>query len=203
MSLQYVDFSVIVDLHITQRLKVIEDHFSRQLYISDVSLYSSEMFIFLDETGADRRNAIRKYGYSMRGMPLKSHHFLARGERVSAIACISLAGLIDVMTVKGTTDGDTFYNFNGINPHSVVIMDNCAIHNVDGVVKSILDVGALVHFLPPYSPDLQPIEETFSKVKTELSEIENTMNTADIELLLLASFLSITPQDCQHHSGIY
>lgn len=58
--------------------------------------------------------------------------------------------------------------FNGVNPHSVVIMDNCAIHNVDGIVKSIHDVGALVHFLPPYSPDFQPIEETFSKVKTKM-----------------------------------
>lgn len=97
-----------------QRLKIVatqQDEFSRQLYISDMSIYSSEMLIFVDETGADRRNMIRKQGYSIRGMPLKSHRLLVRGERVSAIACISLAGLLDVMTVKGTTDGDAFYDF--------------------------------------------------------------------------------------------
>lgn len=98
--------------------------------------------------------------------------------------------------------------FNGTNPHSVVIVDNCAIHHVEHIVKSIQDVGAMVHFLPPYSPDLQPIEETFSKIKTEIKSLEenNSMDTTDTELLLLASFTTITQQDCQgwiFHSGVY
>ena len=59
--------------------------FLRQQY---VSIYNLEMLVFLDETGADCRNATRKYGYSMRGMPLVSQQFLVRGERVSALAII-------------------------------------------------------------------------------------------------------------------
>lgn len=55
--------------------------------------------------------------------------------------------------------------FNGTNPRSVVIMDNESIHHVDDAIKLIEDTGALVHFLPPYSPDLNPIEEAFSKLK--------------------------------------
>ncbi len=47
--------------------------------------------------------------------------------------------------------------FDGNNPNSVVILDNCSIHHVDGVVDMIHKVGALVHFLPPYSPDYNPI----------------------------------------------
>ncbi len=82
--------------------------------------------------------------------------------------------------VKETSDGDTFYSFvqsnliphlmpfNGVNPHSVVVMDNCTIYHVPEVVKSITDIGALVHFLPPYSPDFNPIEETFAKIKLSL-----------------------------------
>lgn len=82
--------------------------------------------------------------------------------------------------MKGTTDGDEFYTFvqthllphlkpfNFINPHSVVILDNCTVHHVPEVVKSIEDVGALVMFLPPYSPDLNPAEEAFSKVKIKI-----------------------------------
>ena len=93
-----------------------------------------------------------------------------RGECVSAVACISTAGLLDVKTIKGNTDGDIFYDFvqthllpilqpyNDSNPHSVVIMDNCSIHRVLEVVKSITDVRSLLHFLSPYSPDLPPIE---------------------------------------------
>ena len=46
------------------------DEFLRQQYISDVSVYSPEMLVFIDETGTDRRNGLRKYGYSLRGKPL-------------------------------------------------------------------------------------------------------------------------------------
>ena len=86
--------------------------------------------------------------------------------------------------------------YNGINPQSVVILDNCSIHHVDGIVKAIEDVGALVYFLPPYSPDLNPIEELFSKVKTTLKSIEAENNITDIETMILASFASITREDC-------
>lgn len=186
-----------------------QDEFQRQKYISDVSLLSSHMFIFVDETGADRRNLVRKYGYSLRGKPLQSQQLLIRGERVSAIACISVAGLLDVKMSRGTTDGDDFYYFiqthllphllpfNGTNPHSVVILDNCSIHHIPEVVKSIEDVGSLVVFLPPYSPDFNPIEEAFSKVKYTLKSHENCMQQInDIETLLLMSFLEITREDC-------
>ena len=91
-----------------------------------------------------------------------------------------MCGLLDVRLVKRTTDGDTFYSFveksllphllpfDGSNPHSVVIMHNCFIHHIGEVVKMIEEVGAIVHFLPPYSPDFMPIELAFSKVKTSL-----------------------------------
>ena len=172
------------------------------------------MFIFIDETGSDNRNALCKYGYSLRGKTPVSHALLVRGERVSAIACMSIAGLLDVKTIKGTSDGDTFYDFvhthllphlmpfNGINPHSVVILDNCSIHHVPEIAKSIQDVGALLMYLPPYSPDLNLIEELFSKVKKVMKSFTHT----DIETLLLASFASVTQDDCIgwiHHTGIY
>ena len=70
------------------------------------------------------------------GKPAKNQTLLVRGERVSAIACMSSSGLLDVQTFQGTATGEVFYNFvqthllphlmpyNGINPHSVVILDN-------------------------------------------------------------------------------
>ena len=75
-----------------QRLQVTalqQDEFLRQQFISEVSVYSPEMLVFIDETGTDRRGLVRKRGYSMRGKPLRNHTLLVRGERVSAIACIS------------------------------------------------------------------------------------------------------------------
>ena len=127
---------------------------------------------------------IRKRGYSMRGKPLRKHTLLVRGKCVPAIACISMPGLLDVKTLTGTSNGDTFYTFvhenllqhvmpyNGVNPHSVVVMDICSIHCILEVLKAIQDVGTSVYFLPPYSPDFTPIEETFSEVKQSLKSID-------------------------------
>ena len=107
-----------------------------------------------------------------------SHELLVRGERISVIAFMSMNGMLDCKTVKHSVDGETFcqlmetsllphlMTFNGVNPHSVIVMDNCSIHHVAPVVEMVHQLGALVHFLPPYSPDYNPIEEAFSKVKS-------------------------------------
>ena len=92
---------------------------------------------------------------------------------MNAIAAMSTSGIIDCHCVKGSVDGTEMYfiqhillphlqPFNGINPHSVVIMDNALIHHVHGVAQLIQSTGALLYYLPPYSPDLNPIEEAFS-----------------------------------------
>jgi len=85
----------------------------------------------------------------------------------------------------------------GKSPHGVVIMDNCIIHHSDEVVKMIHEMGALVHFLPAYSPDYAPVKEAFSKVKSELKAIEGEAQVLDLETLILAAFSAITPVDCQ------
>ena len=203
-----------------QKLHVVaiqQDAFLREKYILDISMYSSDMFIFVDETGADRKNQLRKYGYSLRGRPAVNHALLVRGERVSAIACMSINGILDVKMVTETSNGDTFYEFvqthliphlmpfNGVNPYSVVILDNCTIHHCVEVTASLKDIGVLVHFLPPYSPDLNPIEEAFSKVKSELKGVDSN-EVCDTETALLASFNTITDEDCKgwiSHPGIY
>ena len=185
------------------------DTYFRQSYAMDVAIYKPEMLVFIDETGADHRNCIRKFGYSLRGIPVKQHTMLVRGERTSAIAMISIKGILDVLITSGTVNGDIFYEFarrnlipqlqpfNGINPHSVVIMDNCSIHHVSEIVKMIEGVGAMVHFLPPYSPDYNPIELAFSKVKRRIKDLEVSSVNGDIENIMLSAFTSISEQDCQ------
>ena len=104
-------------------------------------------------------------------------------------------------------DGDTFYlfvqrtllptllPFNGYNPNSVVVMDNCSIHHVPEVIELIHSVGAIVVFLPPYSPDFTPIEEMFSKIKNFVRQHETVFEAAPKEVLS-AAFDSVTEQDC-------
>ena len=71
----------------------------------------------------------------------------------------------------------------------------------------IEETGALLLFLPPYSPDFNPIEEAFSKVKSVLRKLDQEAEVFDdTEELVLAAFSTITPQDCQQwirHAGIY
>ncbi len=76
-------------------------------------------------------------------------------------------------------------------------MDNCSIHHVQEIVEIIEDTGAMLHFLPPYSPDLNPIELAFSKVKSGIKDLESSMDTFDVDSIILAAFASISEQDCQ------
>ena len=146
-----------------------------------------------------------------------SPELLVRGERISVIAFMSMSGMLDCKTVKHSVNGDTFYDsmqttvlphlmtFNGVNPHSVLIVDNSSIHHVDGIVQMVHEVGALIHFLPPYSPDYIPVEEAFSKVKANLRAM-NSASFEDPENLVMAAFSTTTVENCQQwigHAGIY
>ena len=181
----------------------------RAEYQSEVSLFDHSMLIFVDESGCDARNASRKYGYALRGFPAKSFRFLSRGKRFSAIGALTSTSLLDSYIVEGTVNGDVFYDFvqstllphlqpfNGINPNSVVVLDNCSIHHVEEVVALIQSVGALVLYLPPYSPDLMPIEECFNKVKQFLREHDACFQAADDPIMIIrAAFASVSPSDC-------
>ena len=108
----------------------------RAEFMAEISIYDPSMFIWMDETGCDKRNMIRKYGYSIRGRPVCDQRLLVRGTRYSAIPILSLSGIHDVYLAEGTINGDQFVHFlrvcllpnllpfNGVNPQSVVIIDN-------------------------------------------------------------------------------
>ena len=83
----------------------------RARYVAEISLYRPDMLVFLDETGSDRKTAMRKFGHSLRGTRCCCTRLLAKGRRVSAIAALSTEGIMDVQFVGGSVNGDTFANF--------------------------------------------------------------------------------------------
>ena len=91
---------------------------------------------------------------------------------------------------------------------SVIVLDNASIHHVDDFVELLHSLGALVLFLPPYSPNYNPIEEAFSKVKSLIKdyELDMEMQTMNMQEIILTAFSKITSEDCQQwieHCGIY
>jgi len=101
--------------------------------------------------------------------------------------------MLDVYTTTGSVDEEVFLDFleksvlphllpfNGVDPHSILLMDNASIHHTDGVISLFQSIGALVHFIPPYSQDLNPIEECFSKVKAFPKAHDNEMQADNVE----------------------
>jgi len=79
-------------------------------FVMDVSIYNLDMLIFLDESGVYKRASQRKYGYSLRGKPPVCHKMVIRDERVSLIAFMSMAGVLDCHIIRATVNGDIFYD---------------------------------------------------------------------------------------------
>ena len=144
----------------------------RASFMSSIYTFSKEMFVYLDEAGSRLKDMLRQYGYALRGDRAVSHRLLLRGQNITSIAAISTEGLLAVETTTNTVDGEAFFDFlrgnltpelgpfDGCNPRSIIIMDNCLIHRVQEV-KDLLDcAGILTFYLPPYSSDFNPIEFT-------------------------------------------
>ena len=198
---------------VMRRVAVQRSDALRARFMADISTYDPRMFVWLDETGCDHRNTLRKYGYSLRGIPICDHRLLVRGKRYSAIPVVSIDGIHDVYITEGTVNGEKFADFvkscllpvlqpfNYCNLHSVVIMDNASIHHVQEVVDLIeTRARARVCFLPPYSPDLMPAEGIFSQVKSLLKQNHEFFQIcSDPHAYLALAFGMITPDDCNGH----
>lgn len=156
----------------------------RSKYSEDVSIFSPDMFVFIDKTSSDSRDCLRKLGYSLRGQPATALKIFNGGQHISALAAMSTEGLLECTLVEGGVCGNTSKTFiekklspllnpfNGTNLQSILIMDNAAIHYTENVCKLLEDLGVLIYiyiYLPPYSQDLNPIEELFckSQISTE------------------------------------
>ena len=182
----------------------------RARFIAEVQLYRADMFVFIDESGTDRRDSLRKFGYSMRGKRTRSHKLLARGKHISVIAAMSTQGMLDYRLAQGGVDAIAFREFvekcllrhvmpfDRINPHSIIIMDNASIHHTGDSIELIESMGVLVLFVPPYSPDLNAIEEAFSSIKSYLKANEEVLQESnDIEKVVAEAFASVPPENCQ------
>ncbi|MCA1740851.1 MAG: transposase, partial [Actinobacteria bacterium] len=123
------------------------------------------------------------------------------GKNISLVCAIGAEGVKPSMSVEGSVDGKAFETYieHFLTPTlkrgQIVVMDNLSVHKSKQVERLIEEAGATLLFLPPYSPDMNPIEEAFSKVKSILRKAKSRSKGA---LLLEATghaLDAITPED--------
>lgn len=123
-----------------------------------------------------------------------------RFERTSIISTLGKNGFDASMTFEGTLNKELFkvylekFLVPTLNKGDIVIMDNCSVHKSKDVLQPIYDTGAQVLFLPPYSPDFNPIELAWSKMKTMLKKLK-ARSSQEMEIALLEALKYITKND--------
>jgi transposase len=158
-----------------------------------------QSFIFLDEMGCNLAMT-RQYGRAAPGERVCDAVPSDRGGNVSTIGALDLTGFRTGLSVPGAIDGETrvFFIEEMLAPTlkrgDWVVMDNCPIHKVDEIEDVIEAHGAGVLFLPPYSPDLNPIEYSWSKVKTRLRALK-PRTREEVLAALVDAFATVTTQD--------
>ena len=157
--------------------------------------------IFVDESGAHTQMT-RRYGRSRLGQRLVCSVPHGHYQTTTLIAAVSLRGPQAPWLFDGPMDGELFLAWvkTGLAPElhrdEVVILDNLATHKVAGVREAIEAAGARLEYLPPYSPDFNPIEPMWSKVKQKLRS-RNPRTARQLFRAAGAAFATITPADCQ------
>jgi transposase len=130
----------------------------------------------------------------------RAHASVPCGRWHTMISSIRLDGSTACMALEGTTDTESFRAYVGevlvpaLNPGDIVIMDNLSPHKSDPTLALITEVGAQVLFLPAYSPDLNPIEKMWSKVKSSLRGAE-ARTPADLITAIGQALAKVTAKD--------
>ena len=159
------------------------------------SIYSyPEQLIFIDETFKDGRHAYRRYARSKCGTKAIVRLPFSRGERVSVFAGLGVKGFIAWESTRGTFSRQKFHDAFArciiplLNPwplpNSIVIMDNAKIHMYKELEAAIHQTGARLLFLPPYAPQLNPIEVCFGRLKAWIQKNANLIFPRYPELVL-------------------
>jgi transposase len=160
-------------------------------------------YVFLDECGVTT-DLLRRYGRSPRGVRLHDHTPCSRWETHTVIAALRLEGLGAPAVFDGPIDTPTFRAYveqvlvPTLRPGDVVVLDNLAVHKQPEVRTAIEAVGAQLRFLPPYSPDFNPIEQAFAKLKALLRAARP--RTFDHVCALVAAALDLyAPTECANY----
>ena len=158
--------------------------------------------MFIDETGASTKMA-RLRGRSKRGQRCRAAVPHGHWKTTTFTAALRWDGLTAPMLLDGPMNGAAFLAYveqvlvPTLVPGDVVIMDNLPAHKVSGVKEAIEAVGAIRMFLPPYSPDFNPIEQAYAKFKALLRKAA-ARTIDDLWDVIAEAIEAYTPNECRN-----
>ena len=175
----------------------------REDWKAEQATLDPQRLVFLDETWAST-NMTRTHGRCPQGQRLVMDVPHGHWKTITFVAALRIDGLTAPTVVDGPMNGDVFVAYveqqlvRTLKPGDIVVMDNLSSHKRTQVRTAIEAVGARLKYLPPYSPDLNPIENVFSKIKAQVraaakrtvTEVENYLGTV-LDL--------IAPRECQNY----
>ena len=177
-----------------------ENRRRRTEFLETIRAIPLEHLIYLDESGVTTQMT-RLYARSRDGARIHEAAPQGHWKMLTILGAMSSRGMIAAMTIEEATDADIFLAYLDhclcpqLRPGDVVVMDNLSAHKVDGVRERIEAVGAELLYLPPYSPDLNPIEKAWSKLKQLLRSAQARTREA-----LEQAITELLPQLTQHNA---
>jgi transposase len=180
----------------------------RQAWWQQVSQIDPQQLVFLDESGVTTEMT-RRYGRALRGERVREGAPAGHWHTLTLLGAISLDGLMATMTIESPTDSDVFLAYveqvlcPRLRPGQVVVMDNLSAHKNPSVRERIEQTGARLMYLPPYSPDFNPIEQCWAKIKEHLRAAKARLLDI-LEQAITAAIATVTAQNTAAwflHSG--
>lgn len=177
-------------------------------YLEEIKEFDPSRLVFVDESSA-HYHLVRTHGRAEKGKRAYGRKPNHRGKRMSMIGALGYDGLRSGMFWDGYVDGCAFeifldeYLIPSLHPGGVVVWDNFSAHKRWDFEKKINEADAFLVFLPPYSPELSPIEECWSKIKSMMRKFAATSADGLWEAFCVG-FDAVTGVDAKgwfHHCG--
>jgi transposase len=176
---------------------------ARKAWREQLNKLDPAKLVFIDETGA-ATNMARRHGRCKIGQRLLCKVPNGHWKTVTFVAGLRHDKLTAPMVLDGPMTGDAFLVWvrqllvPTLSPGDTVIIDNLSSHKVAGVREAIEAAGAILLYLPPYSPDFNPIEQVFAKLKTLLRKAAARTLEA-LENAIAAALNAFPPQECSNY----
>ena len=171
---------------------------ARRRWRETLPLHDASQYVFVDESGVTT-DLLRRYARSLRGTRIADHTPCSHWQTHTVVAALRPTELTATAVFDGPIDNVTFRAYveqvlvPTLRPGDVVVLDNLAAHKQPDVRAAIEQVGALLQFLPPYSPDFNPIELAFAKLKAFVRTVRP--RTFDQVCALMATALGLFMPD--------